>query len=410
MGLFHRRDKKDLGDFNAAFAVQGTVTPIGKSYAQQTKEGYDINPYVYRCVHARAAPCASVDFVLYDKNDEMMDAIDHPLLKLLNHPNPTMSGRDFKYDLQTQLGINGNAFIYPIKTVLGVSELWSVSPDRVLYTPTNNIFSPVRYWQLNVGNGMITVLPEDMIHLKTFSTASDGVLGVSPMQAAGLSIAQQNAAREWNTSLLKNGAKSLVTINVPGEMSKDNFEEFERAFKAKHAGPQNAGNEMILTGGTTASTLGFTAVEMDYANGITVSAKEIAIAYQVPPEKVGDSANKTYSNMQEANKEFASNTLVSLMDQMCDVLTLGLVRYYPDVGRIGYDPEQISDLLGDKAVLMTAYNGCSFLTINEKREALGYRPVDENGDIIMVPMGNVPLSEATQPAISIEPPEEDGNV
>jgi len=27
-----------------------------------------------------------------------------------------------------------------------------------------------------------------------------------------------------------------------------------------------------------------------------------------------------------------------------------------------------------------------------------------------VPMGNVPLSEATQPVISIEPPEEDGNV
>lgn len=409
MGLF-RRGKKSNGLLGDAFSAVGAVNPIGKSYAQQTKEGYDINPYVYRCVHARAAPCASVDFVLFDKNDEIMNAQDHPLMKLLNHPNPKMSGRDFKYELQSQLGINGNAFIYPIKTVLGVKELWSIPPDRVQYIPTNDIFDPVKYWMINRGNGVLNVMPDDLIHLRTFSTAADGVLGVSPMQAAGLSIAQQNAAREWNTSTLRNGAKPGLQINIPGDMSEENYKTFSAKMDVNHAGPQNAGKAMILTNGTTATTLGFTAVEMDYANGITVSAKEIAIAYQVPPEKVGDSANKTYSNMQEANKEFASNTLVSLMDQMCDVLTLGLVRYYPDVGRIGYDPEQISDLLGDKATLMTAYNGCSFLTVNEKREALGYRPVDASGDVIMVPMGNIPLNEAVQPAIPIEPPEDDTGV
>lgn len=409
MGLFHR-NKKGLGDFSASFTNVGGVNAIGRSYSQQTKEGYDINPYVYRCVHARAAPCASIDFVLYDKNDEIMNDRNHKLYKLLDRPNPRMSGRDFKYELQAQLGINGNAFVYPIKTVLGVSELWSISPDRVNYLPSNNIFDPVQYWQVNVGNGVITIMPEDMIHLKTFSTEYDGVLGVSPMQAAGFSIAQQNAAREWNTSVLKNGAKNGMQIDIPGEMTSEGLDRFKEKFRSEYVGPQNSGKTMFFTNGTKAEAMGFTAVEMDYANGITVSAKEIAIAYQVPPEKVGDSANKTYSNMQEANKEFASNTLVSLMDQMCDVLTLGLVRYYPDVGRIGYDPEQISDLLGDKATMLTAYNGCSFLTLNEKREALGYRPVDASGDVIMVPMGNIPLNEAVQPAIPIEPPEDDTGV
>ena len=193
-------------------------------------------------------------------------------------------------------------------------------------------------------------------------------------------------------ALMDNGAKPSTIIMDPHTMTRGQFEEFVARLRGDHAGENNAGKAMVLDGGKTVAAAGFNARDMDYATGVTTSGREIAIALGVPPELVGDSANKTYANAAEANKEFALHT-GALSAKVCPVY---------GVARIGFDASQIDGMRGDEAAMMSALQASTFLTVNEKRQRLGFEPVP-NGDVILTGMGNVPLDEvATVPGMDTD--------
>lgn len=372
---------------------------IGKSYAAQIAEGLSDNPYVYRCADLRATAVASLDPIIYDHEGSEMP--NHPLLQVLRNPTPDMSWRDLAHKSEMDLSINGNSFLLPLTTIKGLGELWPISPGNVSYDATGDIFHPVSRWGVSSAGGTVDVTPERMIHLRT-TPGNDGVLGVSPLESAGLSVMQQTRAREWNISLMENGGKPSGTLESDAPLSNSNIAELRESLRKDHTGTRNAGRWMVLPYALHANVQGFNARDMDYSTGVTMSAREIAIAMGVPPELVGDSANKTYANAQEANKEFAAHTVKPLADQLYSILTRKLAPLYPDIGRIGYDEQQIDGLKGDESAIITALTSCDFLSTNEKRRRLSYPDVP-GGDEVLMAMGKVPLEELSTPIDQLMP-------
>lgn len=349
------------------------------------------NPYVYRCMDLRATSVSSLKPIVFDK--EGNEVPNHPLNILLDRPNPRSTWRQFMYDVQIDIAATGNAYILPMVTVNGVSELWRLPPDRVSYTATGDIFRPVDYWIVTTGTQAIHVEPERMIHVHT-QLGPDMIHGIAPLDAAGLSIKNQNDAREWNSSVLNNGAKPTLIVSDKHEMTPFQFDEFKRKLTAINSGKQNAGKVLVLDGDKTASTAGFSATDMDYSNGIVLSAREICIAFGVPPEHLGDSANKTYSNMEEGSRFYATHTVIPLADMVYESLTVFMRKYYKDFDHVGYDMEQIDGMSSDGTEIITALTNANFLTVNEKRARLSYESV-EGGDVILQPLGQAPLSEVS---------------
>ena len=349
------------------------------------------NPYVYRCMDLRATSVSSLQPIVFDKDGN--DIPNHPLNLLLDRPNPRSTWRQFMYDVQIDIAATGNAYIMPMITIKGVSELWRIPPERVSYVATGDIFRPVDYWIVTTGEKAIHVDPESMIHVHT-QLGADMIHGVAPMDAAGLSIRNQNDAREWNSSVLNNGAKPSLIITDQHDLTPFQVADFKQKLAAGYSGKNNAGRIMLLDNGKTASTAGFSATDMDYSNGIVLSAREICIAFGVPPEHLGDSANKTYSNMEEGSRFYATHTVIPLADMVYEPLTIFLRKYYRDFDRIGYDKEQIDGMSTDGTEIITALNNATFLTVNEKRARLSYSAV-EGGDVILQPLGQAPLSEVS---------------
>lgn len=412
MGRFSRifrKESKSVSLDDLVYFTSGGVTGaqgIPKSYAGVTREGYEINPYVYRCVDLRASAVANVDPIVVGRDGDEIEDPDHPLKRLLTRPNPSQSWYEFIHTVESHKALWGNAFILPIMTVRGPTELWTISPDIVSYMPSNSLFDPVDHWILS-GDSMTTLPPNGLIHIHSFRS-SDPVLGSSPLMSAGLSVAQQNAAREWNLSMLKNGAKPSLAITMQQVLTKPAFQEFKNSLRSEFTGPKKAGSVMVMDGGKSVVPVGFNPTEMDWTQSMIMSAREIAIALKVPPELVGDSTNKTYSNSQEANKEFATGTI----DPECNIiyaeLSHSLSGYYKDVLRITYDRMMIPGMRGDQTQLMQAVNMAEFLTINEKRAALGYDEIP-NGDRILVGMGKVPYEESLVPLDEIPDPRRDAD-
>lgn len=410
MGIFFKKKAATPQEVKSSDSIEGGMADllrgtsnasINDSLSSQVDNGYDVNPYVYRSVDIKAQAIASIDPIVYNTKGEVIEDRNDPLVKLLRNPNPRQSWRELIYQVESYLGINGNAFIYPITTIKGVDQLWCIPPDKVTYTRSTSVFDPVLKWTINTGNGSIDVLPNDLIHFHTFAS-KDPVLGTSPLKPAGLSIAQQNSAREWNKSMMLNGAKPSLKLTVPDELTEDEFNRLKDHLEYGYSGSGNAGKVMVLDGGKDANPVGFNASDMEFNLGLGVNAREIEMVCGVASELLNDNVNKTYASTSEAKKIFAEQTILPLATDLYDKLTHFFTTNekckstYKSISYIGFDVSQIDALKGDQSALISSLATASYLTVNEKREMLSYPPI-EGGDVVLTPMGVIPLSEAIAP-------------
>ena len=367
----------------------------------EARESYRENPYVFRCANFRATAVAKITPKAYLSDGTEVDDPRDPFVRFFRSPNPNSSWRSLVFNMQMDLALRGNAYAYVVETIKGL-EAWHIPARDVSYIPNvSGLGHRVALWQFSYNGATYACKPDRMVHLSMY--ADNAVKGIPSLEASARSIVQQRMARDWNNSLMFNGAAPNMVITAPYEMSSRDFDEMQEALQAKHAGEANAGRTMILDNGKDAKNLGFTAIEMDFTQSIRQSALEIAIAMAVPPELIGDSANKTYSNAVEAGKEFASHTQITLLDQMYEEFTQTLSPIVGKGHRLGYDVNEIDALRGDRSAMMAAVSAAPFLTINEKRELTGFPPLDEGGDVVLVPMGNIPLDDATDPLPPIPP-------
>ncbi|MCK9577321.1 MAG: phage portal protein [Clostridia bacterium] len=403
---FRKKETKSVitsSSSNIGFADAFFGNDTMRTYLSQFTQGYALSPFVFRCACLRAASVASVQPRLLDVDDNEISDQNHPLYKLLRRPSKGRSWHDLAYDMEHDMAINGNAYVQSIRGLSKPIELWNLNPNNVQPMQSNDNYEPVKYWIYNAGNRILNIQPEDLIHIHLKPKPGE-VVGMSPLEAASASIRAQTSSRDWNNSLMDHAGRPSCAVSVPETMNEDVFQKFKNRLSSGYGGKENAGKMMVLDGGKTITNLGFNALEMDFNSGMVLMAREISIAMAVPPELVGDSANKTYANAQEANKEFTQHTVVPELDTLFNALTINLCPYWTDVARISYDKSDVAELRGNMPEIVAALNSVNFMTTNEKRAQMGYDSIGEEGDTILVPAGNIPLSEAATPVNDINDP------
>ena len=86
-------------------------------------------------------------------------------------------------------------------------------------------------------------------------------------------------------------------------------EELESSFQ----GAANAGRPMVLEGGLDWKQMSLSPKEMEFIETKHVAAREIALAFGVPPMLLGIPGDNTFSNYAEANRTFWRQTVLPLV-------------------------------------------------------------------------------------------------
>ncbi|MBX9697540.1 MAG: phage portal protein, partial [Alphaproteobacteria bacterium] len=102
---------------------------------------------------------------------------------------------------------------------------------------------------------------------------------------------------------------------------------------------------------------------------------EIAMAFGVPPMLVGVPGDATYSNYREARLHLWEDTILPLLDYLTDELNRWLVPLFGDDLKLSYDIEGIPALAERRHETWQKLEHVSFLSTNEKREAIGYEAI-----------------------------------
>ncbi len=104
------------------------------------------------------------------------------------------------------------------------------------------------------------------------------------------------------------------------------------------------------------------------------AAREIALAFGVPPMLLGIPGDNTYSNYQEANRAFWRATVLPLCGRLAEALTGWLAPAFGDGLRLWFDADQVEALSAEREALWSRVGAADFLTADEKRAAVGYAP------------------------------------
>ena len=122
------------------------------NYQDLAKEGYLKNAIVYRCVNEISRGASAVPFVI-KAGDQIIE--EHPLIDLLNRPNPLQSYSEFFNSLFGYVLLSGNAYILKVGAETGTpQELHQLRPDRIVIKGSGNQI-PDRYQY--VLNGKSTI-------------------------------------------------------------------------------------------------------------------------------------------------------------------------------------------------------------------------------------------------------------
>ena len=356
-----------------------------RDYAALAREGYQGNAIVHRAVRLIAESIGSLSFVLYEGAAELSA---HPLLDLLARPNPRQDGASLLEAVSSHLLLAGNAYLEAVgidgqgsdQAEPNVRELYVLRPDRMKVVPGPDGWPQAYEYTVSgqtVRFDQGAALPP-ILQLMLFNPLDD-YYGLSPLEAAAMAVDTHNAAAKWNKALLDNAARPSGALVYDGPegavMSDAQFGRLKKELSDQYQGTANAGRPLLLEGGLDWKAMSLSPKDMDFMEAKHSAAREIALAFGVPPMLLAIPGDNTYSNYQEANRVFWRQTVLPLGNRIAGALTQWLAPAFGAGLSLAADTDRIDALSGDRAALWDRVTKAPFLTVNEKRAATGYGAV-----------------------------------
>jgi HK97 family phage portal protein len=345
-----------LGEWPASYEAQLRAGVMGNAVAQRA----------VRLVSEGAGACAMKVRGVEDGT---------PVMALIGRAS---AGQGLVETVACHLLLHGNGYVQIVMGADGApAELFALRPERV------SVEGDARGWPAaylyRVGESVTRLSPQDgagrtsIIHLKALHPLDDHY-GLGCTGAAAGAVAIHNAASVWNKALLDNAARpSGAMVYDPGDgsvLSPEQFERVKREMEAAFAGAANAGRPMLLEGGLSWRAMSLTPAEMDFVGLKSAAAREIALAFGVPPMLMGLPGDNSYANYREANKALWRQTILPLVAKICGALAQGLDDWWPGLG-IEADLDAVPALSDERAALWERVAAADFLSADEKKAMLG---------------------------------------
>ena len=357
----------------ALLALHQTGRPrwTPRDYAALAHQGFSRNPVVYRSVRMIAEAAASVPLLCQVGEQRMSD---HPAMALLARPNARQGGADWFESLYGHLLVSGNAYIEAVYGASVLRELHSLRPDRMKVVPGSDGWPEAFDYQV-AGKSVRFHTDETseritpILHLTLFHPQDDHY-GLSPLEAAQTSLDVHNAAASWNKALLDNSARPsgalVYAATEAGNLSDEQFERLKTELEEGYQGAMNAGRPLLLEGGLDWKSMSMSPKDMDFIDAKNSAAREIALAFGVPPMLLGIPGDNTYSNYAEANRAFWRQTILPLASRCLESLARWLSPAYEAPFDLSIDLDQVTALSSEREALWRRVGAAPFLTDDRK--------------------------------------------
>jgi len=178
-------------------------------------------------------------------------------------------------------------------------------------------------------------------------------------------------------------------------MTDQQIKDIRTAWKLVHGGPQNAGNIVVLEGGTKYTGLAIAPEQLEFIAQQKFSVEQIARIYGVPPHLVGAMDKPTYASVDQQGLEFVQyglQPIVTSIERTIQSVLLDGPFFY----RLNLAAFERSDIKKRYAAYATGRQW-GWLSVNDIRELEDQNRIGPKGDIYLQPLNMIPATEQEIP-------------
>lgn len=343
-----------------ALELSRSASFTAPDFGSLCREGFARNPVVYRCVRIISESAASVPL----KGEGLPTGATEALERFYGY-----------------LQVAGVAYLQGVEIDGQLVAFRALRPDTV--TPLTDAAGRPAGFEVRTDRGK-TVYPRDaltgrctIMSLALFNPL-DEVAGQSPLRAAATSVDLHNQGTRWAKSLLDNSARpsgALIYKSGAGErLSRDQIDRLKAELEQGFTGPARAGRPMVLEGGLDWKTMGMSPSDMDFTQGRREAARDIALAFGVPPMLLGIPGDNTYSNYAEANRAFWRQTVIPLVGRTARAVSEWISAFSDGPISLSPNLDAVPALATERSALWERLENASFLDEDERRTFAGLPP------------------------------------
>lgn len=382
--------------------LAGRSTRTSWNTRKGMKEVYN-HAILFMCMDKLSSSAASINWEVYKEKDGSHEVVkNHLITRLLQEPSPQVDGSALIYHIIGSLITCGDAYILSVRNTQGkVTELWNVDAgDITIRFRQDGTIGAYVYKDGDSKNEKIFDLDDDgyspeIMRFSRNSIESGSYLGKSLLEPvtkhANLydSLVNRTYDKAEN-SINDSGFLSINDRENAEELSAEQFEQIKSQLGSFRAGGKRSGDMAIMQNVDIVFTKLTQDMSAENEEAMHAASRVICSVFGIPPMILGIPGDNTYSNYKEANLSFWKNTVIPYY-----LIPLGrtLSRWLfndEDNYFLRADLDSIPALADERMETQKCIATFDHLTINEKRAELGYPPI-EGGDVLFVPLSNVPL-------------------
>ena len=328
--------------------------------------------------------------------------LGHRYYRMLNErPNRFMSASVFWTYVEFCRNHWGNAYALIDTSDRDHAQLWPLHPERMrVYYDDARLLNAVPdvYYVYQTAAGPITYGSEEVLHFKAHQTV-DGLVGVSVREQMANTIQGNIKAQKMVNKMYDSGMTAKAVLQYTGNLKDASVDQLTKGIEAYAKGEMKAkGVENIIPMplGMTLTPLNLKLADSQFLEVKQYSALQIAAAFGVKPNQVGDYSKSSYASAEAQQLSFLVDTLLFNIKQYEEELSWKLLTDEEAAAGLTAKFNTSVLLRADQQTQITTLSTAvsSFLmTPNEARERLDL-PHKEGGDNLLGNGAAIPVQFA----------------
>ena len=369
--------------------LRGTKLPALQTMGrEQIKEAYETSAAVMGVVNYIAENVGEVARYLELQNKEGDYVDSHWVLDLLRHPNDRFNLRRFATAWAVNKLLFGDAWVYAPAAVgknLGkVAEMY-VIPSWKVQTNSDGAIRPFKSIAIasTIKND---ISMEDVFESFDYNLDDTTFFGTSKVVSAAvyLSVMEKGMRRELH-SLDNGGAATLVTPK--GDDTGVVLPQYADSLEQQMNGRKAFNKNVALRFPVEVHQLGSAPIDLSILETHKEAVTALCFVFKVPVDLYYGQAK--YENAKEAKKTIYEQNAIPLANEFAEDLITFLMKKDKSLAgwRLTVNTDRI-DVLKEKATDVLANLNMAYCSLNERREAIGYEPIEADyANEPIIPMG-----------------------
>ena len=297
-----------------------------------TKENALSEATYFACLKVLSESVGKLPLKLLQHNEDggVITARGHPLYFVLHdRPNPYMTSTTFWSTMEQNRNHHGDAYAW-IKGAGKKTTLWILPSDEVeIWYDDGKILSdiPDIYYIYSHGGKLYKFASEEIIHLKT-SNSFDGIKGIPVRVQLKTTITGNIKSQKMLNQMYKSGFTAKAVVQYTADLSGDNLKKFKEMiedFAGSDLDDEEVKNIIPIPIGTTLTPLNVNLADSQFIDIKKYSALQIASAFGIKPNQIGDYSKSSYANSEAQQLSFYVDTMLYILKQYEEELNYKLL-------------------------------------------------------------------------------------